>query len=113
MVFKGSELSPRSFWVLGKALTEVGLPSGVLNIIYHRPQDAVQITQTIIEHRAIKKINFTGSTTVGSSIASVAAKNLKPVLLELGGKASVIVLDDANLELAAREAAVGSFLHVS
>jgi acyl-CoA reductase-like NAD-dependent aldehyde dehydrogenase len=113
VVFKGSELSPRCFWVLGNVLTEAGLPPGVLNIISHRPQDAAEITQTIIEHRAIKKANFTGSTAIGSIIASLAGKNLKPVLMELGGKASAIVCDDANVETAARECALGSFLHVS
>jgi acyl-CoA reductase-like NAD-dependent aldehyde dehydrogenase len=112
VVFKGSELSPRCFWVLGKVLTDAGLPPGVLNILYHRPQDAAEITQTIIEHRAVKKINFTGSTAVGSIIAGLAGKNLKPVLMELGGKASAIVCDDANVETAARECALGSFLHV-
>lgn len=113
VVLKGSELSPRCFWVLGKALTEAGLPAGVLNIIYHRPQDAAQLTETIIGHKAVKKVNFTGSTGVGSIIAGLAGKHLKPVVMELGGKASAIVLDDANVETAAREAALGAFLHVS
>ncbi|KIW09202.1 uncharacterized protein PV09_00130 [Verruconis gallopava] len=111
VVFKGSELSPRCFWVLGRVLTDAGLPDGVLNTIYHRPQDAAEITQTIIEHRAVQKINFTGSTAIGSIIAGLAGRNLKPVVMELGGKASAIVLDDANLETAARECALGAFLH--
>jgi acyl-CoA reductase-like NAD-dependent aldehyde dehydrogenase len=110
---KGSELSPRCFWVLGKVLTEAGLPPGVLNIIYHRPQDAAEITQTIIENRAVKKVNFTGSTAVGRIVAGLAGKNLKPVLMELGGKACAIVCVDANVETAARECALGSLLHVS
>ena len=61
----------------------------------------------------MRKINFTGSTTVGSIIASTAGKYVKPVLLELGGKASAIVLDDANLEKAALACAQGAFMHVS
>ena len=113
VVLKGSELSPRSFWVLGHALTEAGLPPGVLNIIYHRPQDAAELTELIIGHRAVKKVNFTGSTNIGSIIASLAGKHLKPVVMELGGKASAIVLDDANLETAATQCALGAFLHVS
>jgi acyl-CoA reductase-like NAD-dependent aldehyde dehydrogenase len=112
VVFKGSELSPRCFWELGDVLTKAGLPAGVLNIIYHRPQDAASLTETIIGHPAIKKVNFTGSTTVGSIIASLSGKHLKPVLMELGGKASAIVLDDADIETAARETALGAFLHV-
>lgn len=110
-VFKGSELSPRCAWVFGSIMQEAGLPAGVLNIIYHRPQDAVAVTNTIIEHPAVKKINFTGSTGVGSLISSKAGKELKPVLMELGGKASAIVCADADLEKAAFQCALGSFFH--
>jgi acyl-CoA reductase-like NAD-dependent aldehyde dehydrogenase len=112
VVLKGSELSPRCFWVLGSVLTEAGLPPGCLNIIYHRPQDAAEVTTALIAHPAVRKINFTGSTAVGSIIATTAGKHLKPVLLELGGKASAIVCADADLEKAARECALGAFLHV-
>jgi acyl-CoA reductase-like NAD-dependent aldehyde dehydrogenase len=59
----------------------------------------------------IKKVNFTGSTTVGRVIAELAGKNLKPVLLELGGKAPAIVWKDANLKNAAEKCVLGSFLH--
>ena len=67
----------------------------------------------LIEHPLVKKINFTGSTAVGSIIAAQAGKNLKPVLMELGGKASTIVLEDADIEKAAKGCAMGAFLHVS
>jgi acyl-CoA reductase-like NAD-dependent aldehyde dehydrogenase len=110
-VFKGSEFCPRTWWAMGSVLTEAGLPSGALNVLFHRPQDAAQITTALIEHPAIKKINFTGSTAVGRIIASQAGKNLKPVLMELGGKASAIVLDDADLKNAATQCALGAFLH--
>ena len=80
-------------------------------MLFHRPEDAVQTTTALIEHPAIKKINFTGSTNVGRIIASQAGKNLKPVLLELGGKASAIVLEDAELNNAALQCALGAFLH--
>jgi acyl-CoA reductase-like NAD-dependent aldehyde dehydrogenase len=112
VVMKGSELSPRCFWLLGSILTEAGLPAGCVNIIYHRPQDAAEVTTALIEHPLVKKINFTGSTPVGSIIAATAGKNLKPVLMELGGKASAIVCEDAELENAAVQCALGSFLHV-
>jgi acyl-CoA reductase-like NAD-dependent aldehyde dehydrogenase len=92
-------------------LSEAGLPAGALNVLFHRPEDAAQVTTALIEEPAIKKINFTGSTAVGRIIASTAGKNLKPVLLELGGKASAIVLDDANLQTAATQCALGAFLH--
>lgn len=111
VVHKGSELSPRVMWAMGSVLKEAGLPDGVLNMIYHRPSDAAAVTNALIEHPAIKKINFTGSTMVGSIITSKAGKELKPVLMELGGKASAIVCEDANLELAALQCALGAFLH--
>ena len=67
----------------------------------------------MIAHPAIRKISFTGSTHVGSIIASTAGKYVKPVVLELGGKSAAIVLDDANLERAAMGCALGAFMHVS
>jgi len=93
-------------------LTEAGLPPGALNVLYHRPQDAAEVTTALIEHTAVKKINFTGSTLVGSIIAGQAGKNLKPVLMELGGKASAIVCEDADLKKAGTQCALGAFLHV-
>lgn len=102
VIFKGSELSPRCFWVLGQVLAEAGLPAGVLNMIYHRPQDAVEVTTALIEHPAVKKINFTGSTGVGSIIAGQAGKNLKPCLMELGGKASAIGRFNVSVHLGNR-----------
>lgn len=111
VVLKGSELSPRTFWAMGSVMKEAGLPDGVLSVIYHRPEDAVSVTNAIIEHPFVKKVNFTGSTGVGSIIASKAGKELKPVLMELGGKASAIVCEDANLENAAMQVAMGSFFH--
>ncbi|KAF1968001.1 salicylaldehyde dehydrogenase [Bimuria novae-zelandiae CBS 107.79] len=110
-ILKGSELSPRCFWAIGNVLTEAGLPAGALNVLYHRPEDAAKVTTALIEHPAVKKVNFTGSTAVGRIIAAAAGKNLKPVLMELGGKASAIVLDDADLDKAATQCALGAFLH--
>jgi acyl-CoA reductase-like NAD-dependent aldehyde dehydrogenase len=89
-VLKGSELSPRCYWAIADIMREAGLPASVLDLVFHRPQDAAETTNTLITHPAIKKINFTGSTAVGSIIAATAGKHLKPVIIELGGKASVI-----------------------
>ena len=61
------------------------------------PLDAAAVVEALIAHPAVKRINFTGSTRVGSIIAETAGRYLKPVLLELGGKAPLIVLDDADL----------------
>ncbi|KAK5131368.1 hypothetical protein LTR08_000971 [Meristemomyces frigidus] len=111
VILKGSELSPRTFWAIGSVLKEAGLPDGVLSVIFHRPADAAAVTNAIIENTHVKKINFTGSTAVGSIIASKAGKELKPVVMELGGKASAIVCEDANIPHAAFQCALGSFLH--
>lgn len=111
VVLKGSELSPRCFWALGSIFHEAGLPAGVLNIIYHQPSDAVSVTNALIEHTHVKKVNFTGSTAVGSIIASKAGKELKPVVMELGGKASAIVCKDAELQNAAMQCVLGAFVH--
>ena len=111
VVLKGSELCPRTFWAIGSVLKEAGLPDGVLSVIYHQTSDAAAVANTIIEHPAVRKVNFTGSTITGSIIASKASKELKPVLMELGGKASAIVCEDANLDNAAMQVALGSFLH--
>jgi acyl-CoA reductase-like NAD-dependent aldehyde dehydrogenase len=112
-VLKGSETSPRCHLAIGSIFKEAGLPDGVLNILFHRPQDAAEITTALIEHPAVKKVNFTGSTAVGSIIAATAGKNLKPVLMELGGKASAIVCEDADIQKAAVQCAIGAFLHAS
>jgi acyl-CoA reductase-like NAD-dependent aldehyde dehydrogenase len=111
VIVKGPELSPRTYWALASIFHDAGLPAGVINVIYHNTEDAAKITDFLIEHPAIKSINFTGSSKVGALIAAKAGKELKPVLLELGGKASAIVCEDADLQLAAKEAAVGAFLH--
>ena len=112
-MLKGPELSPRSFWAIGSVFKEAGLPDGCLNVLTYRSQDAAAITTALIEHSAVKKINYTGSTAVGSMVAAIAGKNLKPVLMELGGKASAIVLADADLALAAHACALGAFIYVS
>jgi acyl-CoA reductase-like NAD-dependent aldehyde dehydrogenase len=111
VILKATELSPLTSHGIVTALHDAGLPPGVLNLIAHKAEDAAEITNHLISHPAIKKINFTGSTNVGRIIASLAGKHLKPVLLELGGKAPAIVWEDADLELAAMECVVGAFLH--
>ena len=110
-ILKGSELSPRCFWAIGDILMKAGLPPGVVNVIYHRPEDAPAVTSALIQHPFVKKINFTGSTHMGGIIAEQAGKALKPVLMELGGKAPAIVLADADLEKAAKGVVHGAFAH--
>ncbi|GAM36622.1 hypothetical protein TCE0_018r05846 [Talaromyces pinophilus] len=111
VILKGSEFSPRAYWAIASVFHEAGLPKGCLNTIVHRQQDAAEITSTIILSSHIRKVSFTGSAHVGAIIASQTAKLLKPVLMELGGKAPTIVCNDANIEQAALGATLGSFLH--
>ena len=83
-----------------------------MNTIYHKPgPDAVTVTNALISSPVIKKVSFTGSTNVGSIIASLSGKYLKPVLMELGGKAPTIVCEDADVGKAALGCALGAFLH--
>jgi len=110
-ILKAPEFSPMCSYGIVSSLHQAGLPPGVLNLLAHHPADAPAITKHLIQSPVIKKVNFTGSTTVGKIIAELAGRNLKPILLELGGKAPAIVWEDADLELAAQECAVGSFLH--
>lgn len=111
VVLKASENSPTTHMFIGKLLTEAGLPEGVLNIITHAPEDAGEIVEALIAHQAVRRVNFTGSTRVGRMIAEISARNLKRCLLELGGKAPLLVLEDADIDAAADAAAYGSFLN--
>jgi acyl-CoA reductase-like NAD-dependent aldehyde dehydrogenase len=110
-ILKGSELCPRTMWGLCSVFHEAGLPDGVLNLLFHEPANAAAITQQLIADPQIKKINFTGSTAVGRIIGRLAGEHLKPVLLELGGKAPAIVWEDADLDNAATQCALGAFLN--
>ncbi|QKD57872.1 Aldehyde/histidinol dehydrogenase [Fusarium oxysporum Fo47] len=111
VVLKGSELSPRCYWAVSSVLEEAGLPPGVLNFITCSPSNAPNVAKAMIESPEIKKINFTGSTAIGRIIAQMAGTSLKPILLELGGKAPAIVLQDADLEVTAKECVLGAFIH--
>ncbi|KAL1839131.1 hypothetical protein VTJ49DRAFT_1827 [Mycothermus thermophilus] len=110
-ILKGSELCPRTMWGIVSAFHEAGLPAGVLNLLFHEPANAPAVTRALIADPAVKKINFTGSTAIGRIIGRLAGENLKPVLLELGGKAPAIVWEDADLQNAAVQCALGAFLN--
>jgi acyl-CoA reductase-like NAD-dependent aldehyde dehydrogenase len=88
-----------------------GFTGGIVNLITNAPKDAGDIVGALIDHKAVRRINFTGSTAVGRIVAVRAAQNLKPALLELGGKAPLLVLDDADLDEAVKAAAFGAFMN--
>lgn len=109
VVLKGSEICPLTHQLIIDSLQEAGFPAGVVNYITNAPEDAAEIVEALIAHPAVKRVNFTGSTRVGKIIAIACAKYLKPVVLELGGKAPLIILDDADIDAAVNAAAFGSF----
>ena len=111
VVLKASELCPRTHELIVEAFAEADLGEGVVNVVTNAAADAGEVVGAMIDHPAVRRINFTGSTAVGRIIAVRAAQNLKPVLLELGGKAPMIVLDDADLDEAVKAAAFGAFMN--
>jgi acyl-CoA reductase-like NAD-dependent aldehyde dehydrogenase len=111
VIFKASEICPRTHGLIAAAFGDAGFPPDVVNLVTNTPEDAAEIVGALIDHPAVRRINFTGSTAVGKIIARRAAENLKPVLLELGGKAPFIVLEDADLDEAVKAAAFGAFMN--
>jgi benzaldehyde dehydrogenase (NAD) len=109
VILKGSENCPRTHQLIIEALQEAGFPPGVVNYITNAPQDAGAVVEAMVAHPAVRRVNFTGSTRVGRIIAMTCAKYLKPAVLELGGKAPLVILDDADLDEAVNGAAFGCF----
>ena len=111
VILKASERCPRTHGIIIEAFEAAGFPPGVVNLVTNAPEDAAAVVGALIDHPAVRRINFTGSTAVGRIVARRAAEHLKPVLLELGGKAPLIVLEDADLDEAVKAAAFGAFLN--
>jgi benzaldehyde dehydrogenase (NAD) len=109
VVIKASEQTPRTHGLVAQCFEDAGFPAGVVNFITNAPKDGPAIVDALIAHPAVRRIHFTGSTRVGKIIAEKAAKYLKRVVLELGGKAPFIVLKDADLDRAVNAAVFGSF----
>ncbi|MBB4402757.1 MULTISPECIES: aldehyde dehydrogenase [Rhizobium/Agrobacterium group] len=111
VILKASEICPGTHRLIGEVFREAGFPAGVVNVITNAPEDAPAIVERLIANPAVKRINFTGSTRVGRIIGELAGRHLKPVVLELGGKAPLIVLDDADLDAAVEAVAFGAFIN--
>jgi benzaldehyde dehydrogenase (NAD) len=111
VILKASERCPRTHALIVEAFTAAGFPNGVVNLVTNAPAEAGEVVGALIDHPAVRRINFTGSTEVGRIVARRAAEQLKPVLLELGGKAPLIVLEDADLDEAVKAAAFGAFMN--
>jgi vanillin dehydrogenase len=111
VVLKASPICPHTHAEIARALDDAGLPPGVVNLITHDPDDTADVVDELIAHPAVRRISFTGSTRVGRAVAEKAARHLKRVLLELGGKAPMVVLSDADLDEAVAAAKFGAFMH--
>jgi acyl-CoA reductase-like NAD-dependent aldehyde dehydrogenase len=112
VVLKPSEWSPVVGGLLwGEIFAEAGLPDGVLNVVTHAPGEAGPVGDVLCEHPAVRRLNFTGSTQVGRKLAEAAGRNLKRIVLELGGQNPLIVLADADLDYAVDASAFGAYLH--
>ncbi|KAI1372853.1 Aldehyde/histidinol dehydrogenase [Hypoxylon crocopeplum] len=108
VILKPSEFSPKSQHLVVRALTAAGLPPGCLSFLPVSPDRTPAVTEYAVKHPSVRHINFTGSDRVGRIIAGWAATCLKRCVLELGGKAPVIILEDANIDDAAEAVVFGA-----
>lgn len=106
VVIKPAEECPATALAIARALDDAGLPNGVLNVVFGMPD---LISRHLIESPVIRKVSFTGSVPVGRLLAAQAGQALKPITLELGGHAPVLVFADADLDAAARLVVAGKF----
>lgn len=106
VVFKAAELAPGSSWAVAEILARSGLPPGVFNLVMGRGS---VVGNAMVNHPDITGISFTGSVETGRTVAAGCAKRLARVQLEMGGKNPLVVLDDANLDVAVNAAINGSY----
>lgn len=111
VVLKASEKCPRVHAAVIGCLHDAGAPAGVVNLVLHAAADAPDVVEGLIAHPAVRRVNFTGSTRVGRIVAEHCARHLTPSVLELGGKAPLVVLAGADLDAAAAAASFGAFMN--
>jgi acyl-CoA reductase-like NAD-dependent aldehyde dehydrogenase len=111
VVFKASELCPRTHEMIGEVFADAGIPKGVVSVVHNAEDEAGEIVESLIAHPAVRRVTFTGSTRAGRAVAEFCARHLKKVLLELGGKAPLVVLDDADIDEAVKAATYGAFFN--
>ncbi|KAJ5675987.1 ALDH-like protein [Penicillium macrosclerotiorum] len=113
VVFKVSENCPQLHHLLVHLFEDAGLPKGIINVIQASREMASEVTEAVIAHQAIRKVEFVGSASVGRAIGQLCAKYLKPIFMELGGKGPAIVLEDADLTAAAKRCVLGERIIVA
>jgi aldehyde dehydrogenase (NAD+) len=112
VVLKPSEETPLVGGLLvAEIFEEAGVPPGVLNVVTCPRSDVEAVGDVLVTHPAVGAVSFTGSTATGRALAEKAGRHLKKIVLELGGKSPLIVLQDADLDLAVSAAAFGGFFH--
>ena len=111
VVLKASEICPATHRMIGDVLRDAGVAAGVVNVVTHSADHAPRVVEALIAHPAVRRVNFTGSTRVGRIVGEIAGRHLKPMVLELGGKAPMLVLDDADLDQAVDAAIFAAFLN--
>ncbi|PJE55475.1 aldehyde dehydrogenase [Marinomonas sp. BSi20584] len=111
VILKASEMCPATHLLIGKCFLEAGFPKGVLNVLTNAPENAAAIVESLVKSPIVKHVNFTGSSQVGRIIGHLAGENLKPALLELGGKAPLVILADADIDAAVNAAIFGAFMN--
>ncbi|MGW8811535.1 aldehyde dehydrogenase [Gordonia terrae] len=111
VVLKASEQAPLTQAMIVRTFIDAGVPAGAINLISNAPQDAADVVEALISHPSTARVNFTGSTKVGRIIGEIAGRHLKRVVLELGGKAPMVVLADADLDKASAAASFGAFMN--
>ena len=111
VILKSSEFCPLTHRLIVDCFIEAGFPAGTVNVLSNAPEDAAEVVKTLIEAPQVRHVNFTGSSPVGRIIGRLAGENLKPALLELGGKAPLLVLSDADIDGAVNAAIFGAFMN--
>lgn len=107
IVLKPSELTPLTSIELGKLFREAGLPDGVFNVL---PGDGISTGKALVENPLIKKVDVTGGTPAGRAIGAIAGRNLAAYTAELGGKAPLVILEKAHVDLAVNGIVFASFI---
>lgn len=111
VVAKASEKAPIFPYLFVQDLLEAGVDKAALQLVHFAPEDHARATEQFLANDKIRKVNFTGSTSVGIKIAQSAATHLKPTLLELGGKNVSVICEDADLARAAHSLLLSAWLH--
>uniref|UniRef100_UPI00398F1F36 4-trimethylaminobutyraldehyde dehydrogenase A n=1 Tax=Pristiophorus japonicus TaxID=55135 RepID=UPI00398F1F36 len=106
MIFKPSPLTPLTAVMLAEIYTEAGAPNGLFNVV----QGAAETGDLLCRHLSVAKVSFTGSVSTGIKIMETAAKTVKHITLELGGKSPLVIFSDCDLENAVKGAMLANFL---